>query len=251
MAIGVHAHRSGSAHRPCTEAPRRGNPYRTPTAVIVVVALLLGTGSSMAAVAPQAPVVVTSGQARPAGAIGGAFPRGATGSTSGVNAVIIGDSHAWLWAPRVPNIPDLGVPGATTRQIRGQVTAALAMHPRYVVISAGTNDLIQGRSWGSAAHGISMLVTRVRAAGATPVVLLVPQFGTELHTAIWAQLGILPPTPTVMALPGGDQVPALNQAIRSMGVPLLRVPDTSTVDGAHLSAAAYAVLTRQLFAVIG
>jgi hypothetical protein len=193
----------------------------------------------------------TAAPARPGQVALSAVPLRAMAVTSTLNAVIIGDSHAWLWAPRVPTIPDLGVPGANIDQIQEQLAAALSMHPRYVVVSAGTNDLIEGRSAATVAAGLSGMIGRIKASGAIPIVLLLPQYGAQFQTAIWSQMGIAPGPPSTLTLRGGEQVPAVNEAIRSLGVAVVQAPPGNTIDGTHMLGPAYTEITRQLLVLIG
>lgn len=170
----------------------------------------------------------------------------------GRGIVVIGDSHAWLWAARIPQITDLGTPGSLASNMGRQVTAALALHPRYVVVSAGTNDLNAGESSASVARSISGIVRRIRSAGATPVLLLVPQYQPLLTTTVWSELDILPLPQgygVTITTQGGDQVSALNDAIRAMKCPVLAAPPGESIDGVHLNEAAYEDLTRQLMAI--
>jgi lysophospholipase L1-like esterase len=167
------------------------------------------------------------------------------------SVVLIGDSHAWLWGTEVNGgIPDLGEPGLNTTQIELQVPEALAMHPRYVVISGGTNDLVQGQSWRVPAANLALMVREIRAGGATPVILVVPPFSTMVTTP-WASIGLLATsTATILDLGGSNQLPQLNAAIEALGTPLLTAPAGETVDGVHLDPAAYDQLDRQLTALI-
>jgi len=219
--------------------------------VLAIVVVVLGTavltvkGSTPAHVATTLP-----GAVDPALIEGPAQPE-APPATSEPKVVIIGDSHAWLWAERVPGVPDLGIPGALADQMGGQVAAALAMHPRYVVISAGTSDLNAGRSWASVTHALSTMVHQIKAAGATPVLLLIPQYAAVFHTDVWSEMGLLPFAATTATMVGGDQVSPVNQEIRGLGVPVLEAPAGETFDGVHRNSAAYAELNRQLHALTG
>ncbi|HLI56183.1 MAG TPA: GDSL-type esterase/lipase family protein, partial [Actinomycetota bacterium] len=168
------------------------------------------------------------------------------------NVVLIGDSHAWLWGSLDGGVmPDLAEPGLTSTQIEPQVHEALAMHPRYIVISAGTNDLAQGRNWQVPAANLRTMVSEIRQAGVTPIVLVIPSFST-MATAPWITLGLIATsTASVVDLGGGSQLPQLNAAIGQLGTPLLNAPGGETIDGVHLDRAAYAVLDQQLKLITG
>lgn len=209
-------------------------------ALATVLALVGMTGTITGLLAPS-----SASSANRAPALQGVAAAG----TPGPAVVLIGDSHAWLWALHNTSLVDLGVPGLTTGQILPQVTEALALHPHTVVVSAGTNDLVQGLGWAAAAANITAMVNQIKAAGTRPILLLVPDFSPGMKTAGWAQLGLGTGSPAVVAMPHADQIPALNKAIRGLGVPLLQAPAGETIDGVHLDAAAYTSLTGQLAAL--
>lgn len=211
--------------------------------ILTTTALLIALLARGPAVAPARAAVLQPAPLTAAAAV----PR----PQATIPVVVVGDSHAWLWAIHDPVLVDLGVPGLATPQILAQVDEALAMHPRTVVISAGTNDLNQGLGWASAAKNLATMVDRIKAAGAAPILLLVPQYGSGLTTAVWAPLDAMSASPATLAMHNAAEVPALNRAIRSLGVPLLEAPSGQTIDGVHLNATAYASLTRQLAAITG
>ncbi|MGH2717727.1 MAG: SGNH/GDSL hydrolase family protein [Actinomycetota bacterium] len=161
--------------------------------------------------------------------------------------VLIGDSHAWLWGSQDGGVmPDLAEPGLTSTEIEAQVPEALAMHPSYIVISAGTNDLAQDQTWQVAAANVKTMVREIRQAGVTPILLVIPEFST-MATAPWITLGLIATsTASVVELGGNAQLPQLNAAIKQLGTPLLNAPAGETIDGVHLDPAAYKDLDQQL-----
>lgn len=216
-------------------------------AAVAVDGLVLVAGHPPATVDVRAAAPVAAFSPTPTPVTAGPPQASATTET----VVLMGDSHAWLWSARVPTFPDIGVVGAVTDDLQPQVTAALAMHPRYVLISGGTNDLNLGHGWQRPAGNISAMVDRIKAAGATPILLLVPQYDPEFKPGTWSAFGLLPSLPPDVPMHGMDQVPLLNRALEALGVPVIRPPAGETMDGAHLNAAGYADLTRQLLAIVG
>jgi lysophospholipase L1-like esterase len=241
--------------RSVSPGPHRGwlRAHRLMAAVAATAVLSAGTAAAVTAQAlPAQKATATSGA--PAVATvhtAGAAPASAVGAATVAQSVIVGDSHAWLWAMRVPTIPDLGVPGAVTAGIALQIPEALAMRPKYVVISAGTNDLNEGRSPAEVLASLQAMVAEVEAGGATPILLLLPSYGATMSTAIWTETQILPAdAPAIAPLPGAGEVPAVNAGITAMGVLTLQAPAGQTIDGIHLNAAGYAAITEQLAKII-
>jgi len=230
--------------------------HRMLAAVVATAVLSAGAASLVTAEALLAhPATASSLTGSPALSAGtGHLTLGIASATpvSATSAVIIGDSHAWLWAMRVPTIPDLGVPGAVTAGIAQQIPEALAMHPKYVVMSAGTNDLNLGHTPADVIASLQAMVAEIKAGGATPILLLLPSFGTSMHTTIWTETQLLPSSvPSTLALGGSAGVAPVNAAIEAMGIPTLQAPAGETIDGIHLNAAGYAVITAQLMKIIG
>lgn len=214
--------------------------------VLAAVALVVAMAGTITGLLSR----TTASQASPPNAAAGA-PLGSAAPKPGPPVVVVGDSHAWQWALHNAALVDLGVPGITSKQILPHVTEALALHPRTVVVSAGTNDLVQGVGWAPVASNIEAMVNQIKAAGAQPVVLLIPDFHAGMKTAVWAQMGLGFGSAAVVPMPHADQIPALNTAIRALGVPLLQAPAGETFDGVHLDGAAYASLNQQLADLTG
>jgi lysophospholipase L1-like esterase len=180
-----------------------------------------------------------------------AFPTSA--DTPPPPVVIVGDSNAWLWQLYAPGIPNLGRIGQDTAQIQETIPEALAFHPKYVVITAGTIDLLIGATWQETIAHLQSMANEVRAGGATPIFLDVQSYGAAMLTAPWIGIGLWPPSvgPEDL-LKGNDQVAGLNAAIAQLGVPYLAVPpDSLTIDGEHLNATGYATINKELQAITG
>jgi lysophospholipase L1-like esterase len=180
-----------------------------------------------------------------------AFPTSA--DTPPPPVVIIGDSNAWLWQLYAPGIPNLGRIGQNTAQIQQTIPEALAFHPKYVVIAAGTIDLLIGATWQETIAHLQSMANEVRAGGATPIFLDIQSYGAAMQTAPWIGIGLWPTSVgTQDLLKGNDQVAGLNAAIAQLGVPHLAVPpDSLTIDGEHLNATGYATVNKELQAITG
>ncbi|MGH2717055.1 MAG: SGNH/GDSL hydrolase family protein, partial [Actinomycetota bacterium] len=167
--------------------------------------------------------------------------------------VIIGDSNAWLWQMYAPGIPNLGRIGLDTAQVAATVPQALAFHPKYVVITAGTGDLLLGDSWQQTFARLKTMATAVEAGGATPVFVTVQQFGSAMKTAPWVGIGLWgPPVGTTTPIAGASQITALDTAIAGMGVPYITTPpDSLTIDGEHLGAQGYEMLNQDVGQITG
>lgn len=76
----------------------------------------------------------------------------------------------------VPYGYNAAVPNHTTEQVAEDLAGLLGRDPDVVVVLAGTNDVLQDRPAAEAASKLGMIVARVRAAGARPVIGTVPPF---------------------------------------------------------------------------
>jgi lysophospholipase L1-like esterase len=103
---------------------------------------------------------------------------------------ILSDSHAYgknswwrqtILAGAVPGLrpgPFESYPGAQTAGLVGYLDAAVK-GADLVVVQAGTNDLLRGKSPEEAAQGVYTLWDGIRARGASPVAALVPPSDTR------------------------------------------------------------------------
>jgi lysophospholipase L1-like esterase len=74
----------------------------------------------------------------------------------------------------------VGMPGATAAEAVSRLEPALADHPsaRFVALGFGTNDAYRGNTPGAFKAMLKAMIDRVRAAGRTPVIAMIP-YGTD------------------------------------------------------------------------
>ncbi len=262
------------ADRPALELSRMvGGLFRTPAAssrrravlsprvigpaVVLGVALLEVVGGfTFFAVRPSMAThtdsrsVLASAAHQPDGP--GAVTAATAATAAKTKAVIIGDSHGWLWTLYAPDLPNLSRAGEPTDGVASTIPAALALHPRYVVVFSGSIDLTIGQSWQGLAATLRDMVAKIKAGGATPILCEVPTYTRTMNTAPWIGLGLFPKSVgSVVVLKGADQVASLNAAMHQMGVPVVDVPPGHSIDGMHLSSDGYKILNQELQAITG
>lgn len=170
----------------------------------------------------------------------------------GSNSVFIGDSltaGGRNWGLRLGTGPfsgrNLGVSGCTVHQVAAQASEAIKYHPARVFVLAGTNDILEGREIAASIRDYdTMLKLLVEAPNApTVVVTLVPQTAIKANSAAIKEFN---KRLLELCQRQGVKVVDLNQQIAPDGVLL---PQFS-VDGVHLTEAAYGIWSQALRATL-
>ncbi len=72
---------------------------------------------------------------------------------------------------------DQGVGGATTADMLGRIDAALELHPQFVILTGGINDLARGEPLETIKGNVETMCTRVDSEGAVPVLCTITPTG--------------------------------------------------------------------------
>ena len=174
------------------------------------------------------------------------------GKWLGSDSVFIGDSltaggRNWGW--RLGRGPfssrNLAASGCTVRQVQAQAREALKYKPARVFVMVGTNDLLEERDEAAVLRDCETLLHILSASWRPPriVVTLVPQTAYEKYSE---KVRVFNRRLRELCQSQAVEVVDLTPQIAPQGVLL---PQYS-LDGVHLSAAAYQVWTKALRGVI-
>lgn len=169
----------------------------------------------------------------------------------GLNYAFIGDSitaGGRNWGLRLSGNPfaamNFGVSGYTVHQVGLLVPTALATHPHWVFILAGTNDLLDGKPDRTRMLGdYQAMLTALKQAHAQPVVTLTPQTAAGDHVN---EINAFNAALTQLCATQGVPVVDLNPIIAPDG----KLLPQYTIDGVHFSEATYQIWTKKLKSVI-
>ena len=161
---------------------------------------------------------------------------------------LIGDSitaGGGVWGWRLANDPidaiNFGLNGNTLRQIAGQGTKALELHPRYLLIQGGINDFLQIDEPSRRGAGMENIARDAARADATIVLTLpLPTADAKANSALFAIRDRLR-----HVFPAAICVDA-SRALAPAGL----LKPEYTVDGVHFTEAGYRIWARQIRASI-
>lgn len=84
---------------------------------------------------------------------------------------------AWMMKDRPKwTVVNMGIAGQTSSQIRARFMDGAKLGPRYIIVFAGTNDVVQGIDAESIANNLKWMYQQCKSYGAMPVAVTLPPF---------------------------------------------------------------------------